>query len=269
MSADNYRPWHSMNQILGQAGAPPVMPEDWHSVDSLSDDIVEGHLASHDSLERFTGQYAQAFAAEIWRNMMQCWDAYGDLRGVEIPEDITRLEGAEPTVSTLWVVTMVTPYERIAIRDVADYIGVAEDKLAHMHVCQARISKRCEGSLSAVAAANGLRVPEVSPDEDSRAQTRASYQRSRVARQLIAMPNPVLPYTPRFFRFKRGHIIVVVKVCTVCRDFLAQHGPIEDAARQFGTVFWYPDPDLARAIADGSYPATRINRRVLRLPNPG
>lgn len=253
------------NQLLSEAGLPAYVPD--ADTELEAETIAGSNAETDETLEPYAGYFAQAYAAEILESNQSAWDIIGELPGVEIPEDTTRLEGREPTPATLWVIIDRPPYQRIAIPQLSDYRAVAEEQLARVHFCMADVSKRCAGKLEAVAVANELVAPgQLQPLElVGELDDRVVFDRAKMARKLAGLRSPELPFTTRYFRHKRGQFVAVSKVCSVCGDLLRDNGPAKDVGRQFGTVTWLPD-----GLETAAHPETAINRPdpLKRQPPP-
>lgn len=275
--------WQHFNQLLSAKGLPAAVLDE--ETEARSDRIADSLCESDEVSERNSSLFGQAWAAKAFQGLLEDWDGLGEIPGAEIPEDVSRLHG-EPDQSTLWVIVHGDhTRERIAIRNLGQYRQVAEKRLAHIHFCQARISTKCEGSLGAVAAANGLApskghvdsVRELWHTDDD---PRWGHEYSRICRKLIGLPNAVEPYEVVYFGVKRGMYIVTAKMCSVCRDFLRNCGPVEDINTDvqwdLGTAEtgyrlggdqpdlvrgWYWDVDADDKLLQVQYPETAIHRR--------
>lgn len=268
-----------LNRKLSQAGLPAAVLDD--QTRGLSDRIADSTCATDETLERSTSRFEQAYVAWLWEeHVLHFWDNLGEVGGVEIPEETSLLEGREPGLDTLWVVASNThTMGRTAIAAVHQYRDVAEKMLARIHYCESGVSVGCQGRFADVAAANGLAPSAEYIDslqllwgsDDEREAVRAGARYSRIARQLIALRNPTLPYQPRYFRHKRGTYIVVAKVCSVCADLLRNCGPVEDVAPDSFLVAplngeislrrgWYTDLDENGKGIQLPYPETASHR---------
>lgn len=263
------------NRLLSEEGLPAAVMGDDDV--TLSDRIVDSARATDEALERNSSRFGQAWAAKAFANVLKDWDGLGEVLGTQIPEDLSRLR-SEPDQSTLWVVLDDLSRERIAIEHLAQYRSVAEKRLAHIHFCQAGISVKCQGRLSTVAYANGLTNSDRALDnlrslwtEDD--DPRWGHEYSRICRRLIGLRNAVEPYEVVYFGVKRGMYIVTAKMCSVCRDFLRNCGPVKDINKD---VLWDlstvatgyrlggKQPDLLR----GWYYGVDAAGELLRLPYP-
>lgn len=233
--------WQHFNQLLSQEERLSAAVLDFDG-EQLAERIADNLYATNETLEQDSSRSSAAWALYQWGGMvLGGWDFLGDEWSgrLEIPEDLTRLGNSEPGPDTMWVVGGFRDNIRVAIAHLEQYRGVAEKYLAHIHFCQAGVSKACEGRFAKVVEANGIASAEyvesvlaaMSGDQSrhlsSCEYSRLSFEHQRFALGLIGMPNAVEPFATRYFRHKRGNIIVVAKVCSVCSDWM-RHGNPED-----------------------------------------
>lgn len=268
--------WQRFNQLLSKAGLPAAVMDD--EAEALSERIADSQCTNDEALERNSSPFGRAWAAKAFEQALKDWDHLGEMPGVEIPEDTSRL-ASEPDSSTWWVLVQGDrSRERVAVEHLSQYREVTQQRIAHIHFCQAGISVKCEGTIGKAAAANGLVESEASMDSLCRLMDQDDHPRwlhdyAGICRKLIAMPNAIEPFDVVYFGIKRGTYILTAKMCSVCRDWLRNCGPLEDINKdvqyslgtaETGCTLGGEQPDLAR----GWYYTLDSARNLLKLPYP-